>query len=370
MPTKPATPKRFQCRHIFTGGHRCGSPALKQEFFCFYHHTSRKPVPKSEAQARKGRRAEFTLPRPEDRSAIQHAIGEVLLRIADHGIDARRAGLLLYGLQIASLNLPKPNPKAREEETVDEIITHPTHGDIAPEAELCEAQGRRSIIRELLDELGETDEDQTASPGQAVPPPDLGIQAPLHPDILPNLQATAEPAPLNTKQSPPTTPETAPQKHRKPLQAMHISDHLIDLFRRQNIFERRHLVLPIHNLLPHLRKVLLRRLPLHLVIQARPKPHLALRNRVACKAPLHEHLLPSLHVGGGVSRSRNLIGRLGSRGRHCAQCRNPDQKRQESKGKRPIHVFSKNSNQSKPPANARNRRYGTEHDSFATRTVL
>ena len=49
------TPKRFQCRHIFTDGHRCGSPTLlvethdatlpdrTHEDFCYYHHTTRRP---------------------------------------------------------------------------------------------------------------------------------------------------------------------------------------------------------------------------------------------------------------------------------------------------------------------------------------
>ena len=33
-------PRRFQCRHIFTDGHRCGSPCLRGEEFCFYHPVS------------------------------------------------------------------------------------------------------------------------------------------------------------------------------------------------------------------------------------------------------------------------------------------------------------------------------------------
>jgi hypothetical protein len=107
-----ATPptKQYQCRHIFTDGHRCGSPCLRGEDLCYYHHTTRKPV--ADPQQRRGRRSAFDLPLPEDRSAIQHSIGEVLRRIASNDIDPRRAGLLLHGLQIASLNLPKPRPTA------------------------------------------------------------------------------------------------------------------------------------------------------------------------------------------------------------------------------------------------------------------
>jgi hypothetical protein len=82
--------KQNQCRHIFTDGHRCGSPCLRGEDLCYYHHTTRKPI--ADPQQRRGRRSTFDLPLPE--------------RIASNDIDCRRAGLLLYGLQIASLNLP------------------------------------------------------------------------------------------------------------------------------------------------------------------------------------------------------------------------------------------------------------------------
>src|SRR5258708_3111865 len=69
-----------------------------------------------------------TCPCPEDRSAIQSSIGEILQRIAANDIDPRRAGLLLYNLRIASLNLPKTQPLAKaaaEPQTVEEIIIDP-----------------------------------------------------------------------------------------------------------------------------------------------------------------------------------------------------------------------------------------------------
>ena len=37
--------RQYQCRHIFTDGHRCGSICLRGEPFCYYHHTTRKPAP-------------------------------------------------------------------------------------------------------------------------------------------------------------------------------------------------------------------------------------------------------------------------------------------------------------------------------------
>ncbi len=145
--TQPATqPRRFQCRHIFTDGHRCGSPCLRSEDFCFYHHTShaRRPVPtpvvqmSDMSQGEQGA-APFTLPLPEDRSAIQLAIGEILNRLASNQLDPRRAGLLLYGLQIASLNLPHARPalaQTAEQPMVEDVIADPDLGTVAPRSEL------------------------------------------------------------------------------------------------------------------------------------------------------------------------------------------------------------------------------------------
>jgi hypothetical protein len=171
-------PTQFQCRHIFTDGHRCASPTLRSpaghEPFCYYHHTTRgaaartSPPPRESSAASNNRRSTFTLPLPEDRSSIQHSIGEVLRRIAANEIDSRRAGLLLYGLQIASLNLkndhkagdrrPRNSEDADEAETVTEITHDPTHGLLAPPAELHANQPLSSAQRFLM-ELGDVDDE-------------------------------------------------------------------------------------------------------------------------------------------------------------------------------------------------------------------
>jgi len=151
--------KQYQCRHIFTDGHRCASPCLRQEEFCYYHHTTRRPA--ANPRQRRSRRSTFHLPLPEDRSAIQASIGEVLQRIASNDIDPRRAGLLLYGLQIASLNLPKPQREAPPApETVEEITTDPTLGTLAPRTELGAMQKRQSTIGKLLMSLLEKEKEK------------------------------------------------------------------------------------------------------------------------------------------------------------------------------------------------------------------
>ena len=153
--TAPET--RFRCRHIFTDGRRCQSPCLRREEFCYFHHTTRQPVGPPELAARKARRAEFQMPIPEDRSAIQFAIGEVLQRIAANQLDPRRAGLLLYGLQIASLNLPSPQPAASRAEaeaaleTVEEITVDPELGTLAPRADIEAPPRHKGSVQLLLE---------------------------------------------------------------------------------------------------------------------------------------------------------------------------------------------------------------------------
>jgi hypothetical protein len=192
--------KQYQCRHIFTDGRRCASPCLRQEEFCYYHHTTRKPV--ENPRARRTRRSTFDLPLPEDRSAIQSSIGEVLRRIASNDIDPRRAGLLLYGLQIASLNLPKdpsgtrsryksPNP-----ETVEDITVDPSLGILAPRAEVGQTE-RKTVLGRLLESM--------LNPQPPQPDPPIAKTKP-EPIIEPETSITTEPEPI-TEPEPSITPE-------------------------------------------------------------------------------------------------------------------------------------------------------------------
>lgn len=90
------------CTHYFLDGHKCGSPALRGEHFCYFHHPRRRPTSnRYERQSRRG----FTLPAPRTLGELQTAIGTVTERLAANKIDVHRASLLLYSLQLASRNL-------------------------------------------------------------------------------------------------------------------------------------------------------------------------------------------------------------------------------------------------------------------------
>jgi hypothetical protein len=162
--------------------------------------TIRRPIenPK-QRRNRRNRRSTFHLPLPEDRSAIQAAIGQVLQRIASNDIDPRRAGLLLYGLQIASLNLPKPQSRSQsrsrsqsqsqvkpEPETVEEITIDPTLGVLAPRAELSALVKRKSVVAQLIENIlrSEKEEEKAVNSGIS--------EVAAVPAIVPILQATED----------------------------------------------------------------------------------------------------------------------------------------------------------------------------------
>jgi hypothetical protein len=97
---------RTLCTHAFPDARRCGSPALRGETFCYYHHPTRKIVANpNERRARRIARQSFTVPLPVNRDQLQFSLVHIVHRIAANQIDPRRAGLLLFALQTASNNL-------------------------------------------------------------------------------------------------------------------------------------------------------------------------------------------------------------------------------------------------------------------------
>ena len=95
------------CHHIFPDAHRCGSPALRGEAFCYYHHPDRKPV--ANPYARRARRG-FHLPAPTNQQTLQAALSQVITRLAANQLDVHRASLLLYSLQITAQSLASGPP--------------------------------------------------------------------------------------------------------------------------------------------------------------------------------------------------------------------------------------------------------------------
>jgi hypothetical protein len=136
-----------QCRHVRTSSDRCCAAAIKGSHWCYYHgrlHQQQETARQRLEASRKPRLANGTFAPPqeaidrgtypvcsatepgapclsvgtwdpaeplplqltavEDSASIQLALIEVLQSLAAHQLDPKRAGLLLYGLQVASAN--------------------------------------------------------------------------------------------------------------------------------------------------------------------------------------------------------------------------------------------------------------------------
>jgi hypothetical protein len=131
--TDQLTAHRYQCHHVFPDGARCGSPSLRHENRCYYHHETRKPV--ANPRERNARLNAFEMPFPDSRTTIQAALGDIFARVASNDIDPRRAGLLLYCLQLAGSNLKaseRANQKPRQPAA-------PVHESSAPFDPIIEA---------------------------------------------------------------------------------------------------------------------------------------------------------------------------------------------------------------------------------------
>jgi hypothetical protein len=91
------------CHHIHTAGNRCGSPALRGEEFCYFHHPTRRP---RRGHGRKPRLPIFHLPNFDDRESVQRAFAKVVSRTISGRLDPQRAGLFLFILRLANQTFP------------------------------------------------------------------------------------------------------------------------------------------------------------------------------------------------------------------------------------------------------------------------
>jgi hypothetical protein len=171
-----------RCQHIKTNGTQCGSPALRNEGFCYYHSQSRpERVEVCEKSAKPG--GEILFPLLEDAHSIQAMVRQVAIMLLRGTIDSKKAGIVLYALQIAASNLKRMDEeKARPVQVVvdTEKVTETPLGmtpwsgkaagheidepaDIAAERELWEVRDwweqeyrkKKELIEERLKGIGQ-----------------------------------------------------------------------------------------------------------------------------------------------------------------------------------------------------------------------
>ena len=93
-----------RCQHLKTNGTQCGSPAMRNGEYCYFHRRWRMTSVDLSHSAHHVT-SEFVLPVLEDADSIQITLGQIMRMIVCRQVDTKSAGLLLYALQIASANL-------------------------------------------------------------------------------------------------------------------------------------------------------------------------------------------------------------------------------------------------------------------------
>ena len=108
-----------RCTHIKTNGTQCGSPALRGRRFCFFHKNWQGQ--RIALNVQPAAPLSFTMPVLEDADSVQVALMQVMRLILAGQLDPKIAGLLLYALQTASLNLRqmKLEPLRHESVVID-----------------------------------------------------------------------------------------------------------------------------------------------------------------------------------------------------------------------------------------------------------
>src|ERR1700688_2342965 len=92
-----------RCQHIKMNGVQCGSPALRHRRQCFFHDRIRRERMKIRADMTAKRR--FDLPLLEDANSVQVALMKVIQMLGAGSLEHKTAGLMIYALQTASVNL-------------------------------------------------------------------------------------------------------------------------------------------------------------------------------------------------------------------------------------------------------------------------
>ena len=104
-----------RCEKVREDGTRCGSPQMKGYRYCYAHE-----------RMLQTRSPKLELPAPEDANGIQMAIRRVQKALVDDEISEKKAGLLLYSLQMASSNLKHTSFTDSKKEVVTEMVVSPT----------------------------------------------------------------------------------------------------------------------------------------------------------------------------------------------------------------------------------------------------
>ena len=101
-----------RCRWVRQDGTSCRSPQMKQHIYCFAHK-----------QMAEARTLLLMLPPPEDANAIQVGLMRIQKAVIEDTISMKKAGLLLYSMQLALTNVGQTTfGQAKDEEMVRDTV--------------------------------------------------------------------------------------------------------------------------------------------------------------------------------------------------------------------------------------------------------
>jgi hypothetical protein len=148
-----------ECRHIKAGGARCHAAALRGMQHCYFHATLRRLANSKNQPPNEP----LQIPVLEDTKSIQIALTQVISALGASRIDQRRAGLLLYAIQIAVQINSRP-PAEKPTDMVRSVCCENDGDVLAPEHSVCEppqdcATCRRQNTCENYQEPEEEEED-------------------------------------------------------------------------------------------------------------------------------------------------------------------------------------------------------------------
>jgi hypothetical protein len=213
----PIHPNVRRCTHIKVTGHRCGSPALKQQYFCYFHTRMIKGV-----QTRVDSEI-HPVALIENAEAIQCALMHTIDAVLKGTIDTKRANLVLKALHIAVRNsrnvyfhicqddMVREVPNYAQQYLTEHPELNPTvpKTDIAPdaraaeqtEATACHPEGAQAFAKRT-----------PADEGSLHPSPDPAVpKKECHPERARPSRQSKDPHPANSANAAPGSSPHPPE---------------------------------------------------------------------------------------------------------------------------------------------------------------
>ncbi len=129
------------CRHIKPSGSKCDAPAMRGVAYCYFHMELHRRLhhqqPAAAADSTPGDLdAALDLPAMEDITAVRLALTQVIQDLGAKRLDFRRAGRLLYGIQIASQLVERPKYEYNHD-SVQNVTTSDDGDELGPAHYKC-----------------------------------------------------------------------------------------------------------------------------------------------------------------------------------------------------------------------------------------